>query len=100
LTISFAGNVIEWRGPAPFYFVELDTDSSDNVLAGSREHSYGWGCVPVRAESCDQIWWTSLIPRNGGYLLPLKDAVRKPAGWDIGDSVFGHIEIGERPPRR
>jgi len=100
VTISFAGTVIEWRGPAPFFFVELDHDSSDRVLVVAQEHSYGWGCVPVRAESRGLTWGTSLIPRNGRFVLPLKDAIRRPAGLESGDSVNGRIHIGERPPAR
>jgi hypothetical protein len=30
---------------------------------------------------------TSLFPKDGGYLLPLKDAVRKPSGITVGDEV-------------
>jgi Domain of unknown function (DUF1905) len=32
-------------------------------------------------------WTTSLFPKNGGYVLPVKDAVREAESLDIGDTV-------------
>ena len=37
---------------------------------------------------------TSLIPRDGGYLLPLKLAVRKAAGVALGDRLAVAMTIG------
>ena len=36
---------------------------------------------------------TSLFPKDGGYLLPLKDAVRKPSGINVGDEVTVEMTI-------
>ena len=31
MEIEFAGEVVEWRGPAPFFFVALPPDAADLV---------------------------------------------------------------------
>jgi hypothetical protein len=32
-------------------------------------------------------WTTSLFPKDGGYVVPLKAMVRKAEGIDVGDTV-------------
>ncbi|MFV8184143.1 DUF1905 domain-containing protein [Streptomyces sp. AF1B] len=38
--------------------------------------TYGWGVIPVLSRIGDIDFETSLFPRDGGHLLPLKAAVR------------------------
>jgi hypothetical protein len=49
--------------------------------------TYGWGVIPVSARIGEVVFDTSLFPKDGGYLLPLKNAVRKPQGLTAGDEV-------------
>ncbi len=84
---EFRGEVFEWRGPAPYYFVAVPEDESEALRAAAAVTSYGWGMLPIRSRIGDTEWKTSLWPKDGGYLLPLKDAVRKPEGLDVGDVV-------------
>jgi GNAT superfamily N-acetyltransferase len=84
---EFVGEVIEWRGPAPYYFVPVPEEEGAALRAVASAASYGWGMLPIRARIGSAEWKTSLWPKDGGYLLPLKDAVRKPAGLDAGDAV-------------
>ena len=49
--------------------------------------TYGWGVVPVRATIGGTEWRTSLFPKDGGYVLPLKDRVRKAEGLEEGDTI-------------
>lgn len=74
---SFSGEVIHWRGPAPYYFARLPDDVAAQIGRLAKSVTYGWGVVPVEAEIEGTQFRTSLFPREGGYLLPLKDAVRK-----------------------
>ena len=74
---DFSGVVIGWRGPAPFHFVPLPDWVADEVAALARAVTYGWGMIPVEAGIGGTTWTTSLFPKDGGYLLPVKDAVRK-----------------------
>jgi hypothetical protein len=59
--------------------------------------SYGWGVIPVEAVVGSVRFTTSLFPRDGTYLLPLKDAVRRPKGITAGDVI--HIEMTVQPRR-
>ena len=77
LRFRFEAEIIHWRGPAPYYFAPVPQPISDEIAAVARRVSYGWGVIPVHAEIDGTQFTTSLFPRDGGYLLPLKDAVRK-----------------------
>jgi len=83
----FDGRVIEWRGPAPYYFVPVPDAESADIRAVAAMATYGWGVIPVEARIGDITFRTSLFPKDGGYLLPLKDAVRKPHGLSEGNGV-------------
>ena len=74
---SFSAEVIYWRGPAPFYFARLPENVAAEISGLARSLTYGWGVIPVEAEIEGTQFRTSLFPKDGGYLLPLKDAVRK-----------------------
>lgn len=93
LEIAFAGPVIEWRGPAPFLFVALPDDQVEAVRAAARAASYGWGVVPVTATIGETRFTTSLFPRAGGYLLPLKDKVRRATELTLGDVAVVAMRI-------
>ncbi|MGB3338070.1 MAG: DUF1905 domain-containing protein [Devosia sp.] len=73
---TFDAEVIHWRGPAPFYFAVIPAEIGKQIAERSRAVSYGWGVIPVEAAINGVIFRTSLFPRNGTYLLPLKDKVR------------------------
>jgi hypothetical protein len=87
MDLVFAGSVIEWRGPAPYYFVRVPVAQADEIAEVAAMATYGWGCIPVEARIEDIAFTTSLIPKDGGYLLPLKVAVRRPLGLDEGAEV-------------
>ncbi len=106
LDIAFTGTVIEWRGPPPFYFVALPDDELASVREAARSTSYGWGVVPVVAEIGGTPFATSLFPRNGGYLLPLKQKVRHATDIGLGDvvavalRVTAPVRTASTPPER
>ncbi|MFI6648093.1 DUF1905 domain-containing protein [Streptomyces sp. NPDC050529] len=85
--VAFTGRVIEWRGPAPFYFAAVPEEQAADILEVAAMATYGWGAVPVEARIGEITFTTSLFPRNSGYLLPLKNAVRRPQGIAAGDDV-------------
>jgi len=76
-----SGPVVEWRGPAPFYFVALPGELSEDVKEAARGLEY-WGQVAVEVEIDGHRFRTALFPRDGVYLLPLKVAVRRRLGLD------------------
>jgi hypothetical protein len=91
----FDGEVIEWRGPAPYYFVAMSASDSADLKEAARSLIY-WGQVPVHVVIGDTEFTTALFPKDGRYLLPLKDAVRNAEGISEGDVV----SVALTPARR
>src|SRR5262245_31714754 len=90
----FTAPVIEWRGPAPFYYALIPESVGAEIAAVKRIASYGWGVIPVEATIAGITFTTSLFPRDGTYLLPLKAAVRKRIGATVDDEVELAMAIG------
>ena len=89
----FVGRVIEWRGPSPYYFVPLPEQDCADLREVAAMATYGWGVIPVQARVGEVAFETSLFPKDGGYLLPLKDAVRRPHGLSAGDQVTVRMTV-------
>ena len=93
MELAFTGRVIEWRGPAPYYFVPVPDEESADIREVAAMATYGWGVIPVQVRIGAVDFETSLFPKDGGYLLPLKDAVRKPEGISAGDDVDVEMSV-------
>jgi hypothetical protein len=93
MRIEFTGPIWHWRGPAPFFFVTVPDDDSRELKAVSGAVTYGWGMIPVTARIGATTWKTSLFPKEGRYLVPLKDAVRRAEGLGEGDEVAVVLEV-------
>ena len=93
LDLTFTNTVIEWRGPAPYYYLPLTDEAAEDVHDVRKMATYGWGVIPVVARIGEVEFETSLFPKDGGYLLPLKDAVRKPSGITVGDAVSVELTV-------
>jgi hypothetical protein len=91
--LVFTGRVIEWRGPSPYHFVPVPAEESADIREVASMATYGWGVIPVRARIGEVVFDTSLFPKDGGYLLPLKDAVRRPQGLATGDDVTVEMTV-------
>lgn len=91
--LEVTGEVIEWRGPAPFHFVVIPDDESDAIRAVAGAVTYGWGVVPAACELAGTRFTTSLFPREGRYWIPLKAAARRPSGAVLGDVVTIGVDI-------
>ncbi|MGV7119129.1 DUF1905 domain-containing protein [Sphingopyxis sp. 550A] len=92
--ILFDGVIFEWRGPAPFLFVAVPDAHLGAIRYAGLSLSYGWGVVPVVAEIGETRFATSLFPRDGGYLVPVKAAVQKAERIGIGDRVEVALKVG------
>ena len=93
MILVFDGEAIEWRGPAPFVFVPVPPDLSADIRAISANVTYGWGCIPVVAQIGDTEYSTSLFPKNGVYLVPVKVMVQQAENVQVGDRVKVRLEI-------
>ena len=97
MEFTFDSEVIYWRGPAPFFYAPVPQSAADEIRSAAKLVSYGWGVIPVEATVGGVSFTTSLFPKDGTYLLPLKLAVRKPTGITAGDVI--HVEMTLQPRR-
>lgn len=96
LEIAFAAEVIHWRGPSPFFFVAVPPEYIEPIRQAARAVSYGWGMVPVAVTIDAVTFRTALFPKDDGYLLPLRDAVRRQARIGLGDIVALVLTVGAK----
>ena len=92
-----SGEVWIWNGsgkdgePAKgrWYFMSVTGEVAEGIRSASAGRSGGWGSVKVEVEIGTTRWTTSLFPSQsaGGYLLPLKAAVRKVEKIDEGSRI-------------
>jgi hypothetical protein len=93
MDFEFSGDIWYWRGPSPFYFVTVPAEQSLDLKAISGLVTYGWGVIPVHVRIGKTEWRTSLFPKAGLYLVPIKDSVRKAENLKEGDSVTIWLEV-------
>ena len=53
---EFEGEIIHWRGPAPFYFVAMPDEDSQFLKSLSNQVTYGWGVIPVDVTIGKSSW--------------------------------------------
>ena len=93
MNLEFSGEIWFWRGPAPHHFVTVPEMESAELQEASAAVTYGWGMIPVEARIRSTRWTTSLFPKDGGYIVPLKDAVRKAEALEVGDEVTVRLSL-------
>jgi hypothetical protein len=93
MDIEFSGKIFIWKGPAPWFFVTVPEKESRDLKAISGIVTYGWGVIPVHARIGDTEWNTSLFPKDGLYLVPIKASVRKTENLEKGDKVTVRLEV-------
>ena len=91
--LEFTAEVVEWRGPAPFHFVVAPAEESEWLTEIMREVTYGWGMIPVTGRVGGTEFTTSLWLRKAAWWVPLKDAVRRAEGIELGDVVTVSLTI-------
>ena len=91
-TWEFDGEVIEWRGPAPYLFVAMTPEDSEDLKEAARELVY-WGQVPVSVRIGDTEFTTALFPKDGRYLVPVKAVVQRAERIAEGDVVSVSVEV-------
>ena len=93
MDLRVEGEIFFWRGPSPYHFVRVPEEQSAALKAASAAVTYGWGMIPVAAELDGTKWTTSLFPKDGGYLIPVKDKVRYGLELDVGDVVAIDLHV-------
>jgi Domain of unknown function (DUF1905) len=95
MRLTFSGEIWFWKGPSPFHFVTVPEGESEELHAISSLVTYGWGVIPVTAQIGGTAWDTSLFPKDGGYLVPIKASVRRAEALHLGDDVRINLKVGE-----
>lgn len=93
MTLRFSAEIWTWRGPSPYFFVTVPPKQCGRLAIVSKLVTYGWGMIPVTARIGETRWTTSLFPKEGRYIVPLKDSVRKAEGLGEGDRITLHLEV-------
>ena len=93
MDFEFEGPVIQWRGPEPLYFVRIPEEESADIKFAAKGMEY-WGQAPVVVHISDIEFGTALFPKNGRYLIPLKDVVRKLAGIEVDQVLAIGLNVG------
>ena len=93
LELRFSGEIWYWRGPSPYHYVTVPEEQSDEIRAVASMVSYGWGVIPVTARIGTTRWTTSLFPKDGAYLVPIKVVIRTAERLELGDTVTIHLTL-------
>jgi hypothetical protein len=91
--LEFSGEIWFWRGPAPWHFVTVPEDDCGAIAATAGLVSYGWGMIPVTARIGTTEWTTSLFPKDGRYIVPIKATVQRSEALSVGDMVEVRLTI-------
>jgi len=95
MTLDFAGEIIHWRGPAPFHFVLMPEPHASELRECANDLSYGWGCIAARGRIGGTDFTTALFPKDGTYAVPIKTAVRRAEALELGDTVRVRLDIDD-----
>ena len=95
MELRFGGEVVWWRGPAPYHFVPLPDPEAARLRVVASRVTYGWGCVPATVTLGGTTFTTSIFPRDGGFMVPLKVAARRAEGVELGDDVRLLVVVGD-----
>ncbi len=94
MKIEFDDKIWFWRGPAPWYFATVPETQCEDLRALSGHVTYGWGMIPAKVRIGKTTWKTSLWPKDGRYIVPIKASVRKAEHLEEGDPVTVRLEVG------
>ncbi|HSJ89464.1 MAG TPA: DUF1905 domain-containing protein [Anaerolineales bacterium] len=93
MNFEFSGKIWFWKGPAPWFFVTVPEKQSLDIKAISGFVTYGWGVIPVHVRIGKTEFTTSLFPKDGRYLVPVKASVRKAEKLEEGNRVTIRLEV-------
>ncbi len=93
MILTFTGTIWFWRGPAPWLFVTVPEEQCDALHAIAELVTYGWGMIPVMAQIGETEWKTSLFPKDGRYLVPIRVSIQKAESLEEGDEVTIRLKV-------
>ena len=93
MELEFEGVVFFWRGPAPWHFVTVPPQQAEAVTSVAAQVTYGWGMIPATIQLGASTWTTSLWPKNGSFLVPIKTSVRRAEDVEVDSLVRLRLRI-------
>ena len=93
MNLEFSGKLWYWRGPAPWYFVTVPVEQCRALKAVVQRVTYGWGMIPVTVQIGNSEWTTSLWPKDGSYIVPIKATIRRAEALAEGDTVAVCLKV-------
>lgn len=98
-----SGKLWRWQGkakdgapsPVSWFFITIDGAVAEAIRAASPGRTAAWGSVYVSVTIGATQWRTSLFPSKevGGYMLPVKAAVRKAERLMEGDTTVVRLTL-------
>lgn len=95
LDFTFRAPLWLWKEGATWHFITVPEDPSAAIKSFAPDAKRGFGSVRVRVTIGGFRWQTSVFPSkaSGGYVLPIKKAVRTAEGLGVGDEAEVTLEI-------
>jgi hypothetical protein len=91
--LRFSAELWEHDGEGSWHFLTVPPDLSDDLRERGGQRR-GFGSMRVQVTVGGSTWRTSVFPsREGGYVLPVKRAVRVAEGVEAGDVVDVRLEV-------
>jgi hypothetical protein len=87
-----------WRSSGPgsgWHFLTIGGQTAAEIRYAALGRTGGFGSIKVEARIGRTCWRTSIFPQaaSGGFILPVKAAVRKSEGIGEGDMVRVELRI-------
>lgn len=93
MRLRFSGSIWYWRGPAPYHFVAVPPAEAALVAEIAPVVTYGWGMIPASVTIGSTTATTSLWPKDGGYVVPVKKSLQDAESLAVDDVVVVTLDI-------
>lgn len=95
LSYTFDAVLWRWAANASWVFLTVPPDASDEIDEVAAGSAGGFGSLKVEVRIGSTAWRTSIFPSvgHGGYVLPVKKAVRTAQSVDVDDTVTVHLDV-------
>ncbi|MGB6318827.1 MAG: DUF1905 domain-containing protein [Litorimonas sp.] len=95
IDLSFTASLWRWKGDSAWHFITVPDETSAAIRSFAPEAKRGFGSARVSVTIGETVWRTSVFPdkQSGGYLLPVKKAVRSAEGLAAGDAATVRLEL-------
>jgi hypothetical protein len=95
LQYSFRATLWRWSANGSWVFLTVPPDASDEIDEHRGATATGFGAIKVKVRIGTSAWCTSIFPStaHGGYVLPVKKAVRSAEGLEVDDEVAVVLDV-------